>query len=401
MTPVTAVALDLPLPLELADEVRRRMLFVSSEILGFDLVVEDERVVGVNVSTVDRVDAEELSRKVNLLVDGDVRPQLPVPARVVWTSSQSRPGTREVFDELLRAGVAVRVGEGQVAIGGPLLALFRYFDRILVDLLTSRFTTEEYQYPTLIRTATLEAAGYVTSFPQNLFFVTRLHNDIDVYHEVQDRYGTTAIDEQLLRSCRSVDYCLPPTMCYHTFGQYRGRTVGEQGMRVVTALGKAFRYEAGYAATLERLWDFTIREMVFMGTRAEVLEARETVMAAVFELMDRLGLSGRCEVGSDPFFGGLDTPDRIWSQRMMELKYELRLSTGGDRTIAVGSFNFHNDLFGKDFGISHSGGGPVSSGCVGFGLERLVYAFVCQFGLDVEQWPSEVTDRITEGRVRQ
>jgi hypothetical protein len=56
------------------------------------------------------------------------------------------------------------------------------------------------------------------------------------------------------------------------------------------------------------------------------------------------GLSGRCEVGNDPFFGGSDTPDRISSQRIMELKHELRVSVGGDRTIAVGSFNFHNDL---------------------------------------------------------
>jgi len=161
---------------------------------------------------------------------------------------------------------------------------------------------------------------------------------------------------------------------------------------VVSALGKAFRYEAGYSMTLERLWDFTIREMVFLGPRDEVLAAREQTMTAMLQFLDDLGVAGWCEVGNDPFFGGDNSSDRIWSQRMMELKYELRMPVASDRSIAVGSFNFHNDLFGTAFEIMQEDGSPVQSGCIGFGLERLVYAFVCQFGADEQGWPESVRE---------
>jgi seryl-tRNA synthetase len=234
----------------------------------------------------------------------------------------------------------------------------------------------------------------MSAFPQHVMFVTRLHNDIDVYRGVKHAFDSTRLDERLLASCRNVDYMLPPTMCFHTFSHYRGRTVPRGGVHVVSARGKAFRYEAGYSMTLERLWDFTIREMVFLGTRDEVLTAREQTMTGMLQFFDALGVTGWCEVGNDPFFGGDDSSDRVWSQRVMELKYELRLPVGGDQSIAVGSFNFHNDLFGVGFGIMHEDGGPVWSSCIGFGLERLVYAFICQFGPDEQGWPEPVRDAV-------
>lgn len=364
------------------------MLFVSSAITDFELVVGGGAVTGVTVYSTEPLDLAVMTRKVNAVIDNDVRPQVVTPAKVIWRSPVRREVAEGTFEALAEAGAVTETGEGQVAIGEPLLMLFQYFDGALVGMLTSSFAARQFQYPTLIRAQTLERAGYVKAFPHHLLFVTRPDNDIDVYRDIRETYADAPLDSRLLTHCRNVDYCLPPTMCYHTFSQYQGRTVGADGIEVVTARGKSFRFEAGYSATLERLWDFTIREMVFMGTRDEVLQARELVMSKTFALMEALGMSGHCELSNDPFFGSADTADRIGSQRMLELKYELRLPVGVDRTIAVGSFNFHNDLFGRAFGIEHSTGEAAWSSCVGFGLERLVYAFVCQFGLDRRHWPA-------------
>jgi seryl-tRNA synthetase len=386
----THVELRPPIPLTLAEEVERRILFLSSDIVDFALVTSAAGVTGVTVYSTGPLDTAAVTRKVTTALDNDVRPQLATPSKVVWRSPVSREVAEGTFEDLARAGVVLQTGEGQIAMGEPLLELFRSFDRALVDLVKSGFAVRQYQYPTLISTATLQTAGYTTAFPHHLLFVTRLHNDLDVYRDIQNTYTDAPLDERLLRSCRNVDYCLPPTMCYHTFSQYSGRTVGSDGPQVVTALGKSFRFEAGYATTMERLWDFTIREIVFLGTRDEVLAMREQMMAMVFDFLQELGLSGHCEVSNDPFFGSADTSDRIVSQRMMELKYELRLPVGTGRTVSVGSFNFHNDLFGQAFGIEHSEGGPVYSACAGFGMERLVYAFLCQYGLDQRHWPPGV-----------
>jgi seryl-tRNA synthetase len=397
---MTHIELADGVPIGLAEEIERRLLFVSSDITGYELITDNDAVTGVVLRSDRPADAVELARKVNLVVDTEIRPLLVTPNKVIWRSTAQREVAEGTFDALAASGLVTEAGEGQVALAEPLMRLFDYFDRSLLGVLQARFAVTQYRYPTLIRASTLRTAGYVSAFPQHVMFVTRLHNDIDVYRNVQDEFGGAQgaqLGERLLASCRNIDYMLPPTMCFHTFSQYRGRTIARGGVHVVSARGKAFRYEAGYSRTLERLWDFTIREMVFLGTRDEVLSAREQTMEAVLRFLDGLGVTGLCEVGNDPFFGRDDSSDRVWSQRMMELKYELRLPVGGGRSIAVGSFNFHNDLFGTGFGIAHEDGGPAWSGCIGFGLERLVYAFVCQFGADEQGWPQAVRDAAGPG----
>jgi seryl-tRNA synthetase len=393
--PSAHIELAAAVPVDLASEIERRLLFVSPDISGYTLVTDDAAVTGVVLRLGRPADAHELARKVNLVVDTEIRPLLVTPSKVIWRSSARSEVPAGTFEVLLASGLVTEAGEGQVALGDPLIRLFDYLDRSLLGVLRDRFTVTQYRYPTLIRTSAMETTGYMSAFPHHVMFVTRLHNDIDIYRDVKDAFGTP-LEERLLASCRNVDYMLPPTMCFHTFSQYRGRTIPRGGVHVVSARGKAFRYEAGYSRTLERLWDFTIREMVFLGTRDEVLAARERTMTAALQFLDGLGVTGWCEVGNDPFFGGTDSPDRVWSQRMMELKYELRLPVGSGRSIAVGSFNFHNDLFGTNFGIMHEDGGPVWSGCIGFGLERLVYAFVCQFGTDEQGWPEAVREAVRD-----
>lgn len=396
----TRVELHTPIAEALAPEIESRLLFVSADITGFELETADAEVRGVTLRSAVPLSADEVTEKVNRVVDSDVRQQWATRAKSVWTSPHERTADEETFALLEQAGAVTEAGEGQVAVGEPLLSLLVYFDQAVKRILGQDFAPREYRYPTLISTSALAAGGYFASFPQHLMLVTRLHNDVDVYQGFQKSYGDAGLDPTVLDSCRNVDYCLPPTMCYHTFHQYKGRTLEADGVHVVTARGKSFRFEAAYATTLERLWDFTIREIVFMGQREEVLAARELFMRKIFAFMEELGLSGTCEVANDPFFGGSDTSARIWSQRLLELKYELRLAVAPGRTVAVGSFNFHDDLFGQKFGIDYGGEGTVRSACVGFGLERLVYAFLCQYGLDSDGWPAAVRQGVgTQGDV--
>ncbi|MFI5727002.1 hypothetical protein [Streptomyces cyaneofuscatus] len=386
----TRVDLHTTLPGELAEEVERRLLFVSAEISGFQLIVENGAVVGAVLESDAPLDRASLAEKINRVVDGDVRDQRTTLPKVVWTSPHEHTTEEGTFELLHRSGMVGAARDGLVALGEPLLSLLDHLDNAVKGLLRQDFAPVEFRYPTLISTQAMEATGYLASFPHHLMFVTRLHNDIDVYQEFQRSHEERGLDSTVLDSCRNVDYCLPPTMCYHTFDQYRDRTLPAEGLHVVTAKGKAFRFEAGYATSLERLWDFTIREIVFMGEREEVLAARRRFMQRTFAFIEDLGLAGFCEVGNDPFFGGPDTSTRIWSQKLMELKYELRIPVAPERTVAAASFNFHDDLFGEKFGIGYGPDATVRSACVGFGLERLAYAFLCRHGLDVDAWPASV-----------
>jgi hypothetical protein len=81
-------------------------------------------------------------------------------------------------------------------------------------------------------------------------------------------------------------------------------------------------------------------------------------------------------------------------QQMLPLKYELRLSVDPDgRSVAAASFNNHEQHFGKAFSILLPSGGYAHSGCVAFGWERWVIAFVNQHGPDEESWPDVVRSK--------
>jgi hypothetical protein len=393
-----AIALDPPLPAPLRGELERRLYFVSDEIVDFTLGTDGGAVDGVVLRTHAPASTDDLARKVRAIVEQEVRPQRVRDAKTVWEVAPAQPIEPDTYERMVAGGIAAEAAEGQVTLGEPMLALIDYLDRELRAIAVERFGAVEYRYPTLIPVAVLQRAGYVGAFPQYLMFVTRLHADLDVYREFLDEAARVDdVAELLLDRCEPPDLCLPPTMCFHTYHQLRERTLPAPSL-VVTSVGKSFRFESRYRKGLERLWDFTIREIVFLGPRPFPDEARRRFMRDTIELAERLGLAGRCELANDPFFAGDDVVTRTWSQQLLELKYELRLHVDDARTIAVASFNFHEGFFAGGFEIGGAGGEPVETGCVGIGLERLAYAFVCQHGLDERAWPIDVRAHASPGR---
>jgi seryl-tRNA synthetase len=383
------IELERPLSADLAAEFARRVFFAASSIVDFEFVGDDSGVTGMIVQTAKPEPTEDLARKLGVVLRNDVLSQLVREPKVVWRSKEQKEVSPGTFDRLVEQGIAFEAGEGQVALGEPMLSLMDDVDRAIRQIVLGEMGGLEYRYPTLMPAKTLYRCGYLTSFPQYLMFATRLHSDIDVY---QDFLASTReaqeLDPKVLENCAGVDYCLPPTMCYHTFNQFAdGRLPA--GLAVVTARGKSFRHEEKYRVGLERLWDFTIREVVFMGERESVLANRERLMSRVLNLADELGLVGRCEVANDPFFGNADGAVRSSSQRLLELKYELRLDVGQGNTIAVGSFNFHDQMFADAFALTDPQGQTLYTACAGFGLERFAYALVCQYGADVSAWPAK------------
>ena len=133
-----------------------------------------------------------------------------------------------------------------------------------------------------------------------------------------------------------------------------------------------------------------MREIITVGTPQVVESVRRNLMARVDAWMKELRLDGNIEVASDPFFTR-ESRGRLLMQQLLPLKYELRLrmdKTG--RTVAAASFNNHHDHFGKAFRIGLPGEESAHTGCVAFGWERWVIAFVSQHGADPRNWPVTV-----------
>jgi seryl-tRNA synthetase len=262
---------------------------------------------------------------------------------------------------------------------------------------------QERDYPSLIELNTLSRAGQLRAFPQLLAVVGRFHDDeprsavearLDIPRPNEPQSSnagdfTTTGNSQL--PIRNSGYAVTPAVCYHAYAEHARRTLGSHPT-VLTMRGRCHRVEREGFLPLERLWEFTMREIVVMGSRDDVEDARQSLIARVTDLVRQCDLDGSIVMAADPFFAAASSGARLL-QRLGALKYELRLLLDRDgRSTAVASFNHHQDHFGRSFGITQSNGRPAHSGCVAFGLERWLLALSAQLGTDERSWPPRLRE---------
>jgi len=239
--------------------------------------------------------------------------------------------------------------DGRLSLRNTAAGLCRWFSGQFLQMATDA-GAEEYRFGSAIARATLAHAGYFEAFPD----------------------GATLIADEGSGS----DYCLSPAVCYHAYEQFAGQRFDRPV--TITAESPCFREADRKAGGAGRLWEFTMREVVFVGASAWVAARRDEWMSRISGCAASLGLDGSLEPATDPFFGASGRGKRLL-QQVKGLKYELRLAAGRD-SLPVASFNLHETFFGERFAMTLSDGTDAHSACVAFGLERWVLAFLEQHG---------------------
>jgi hypothetical protein len=293
-------------------------------------------------------------------------------------------------DPLLATGAIVKLGEGQFALTGTALDLLDYFDTSVKEI-GNEFGAQEYRYPTIIPIRAMQRIQYLRGRPECLNFVSHLREDIDVIDAFsRDAPGMT--DRAEVNGRAETDCLNSVAVCLHAFHQLQDHDLGDRAIRI-GAVGKCMRYEAGNMRSLRRLRDFTMREVIAMGTESEILMFRKRAFARMTERLAEWGLASVVATAGDVFFTQAFAEQSVF-QKVFDLKYELRARLAPpDDSLAIGSLNDHRDFLGKGFGIM-AGGRPAHSSCLAYGLERCVYAFLAQHGMKQSNWPDAVARRL-------
>lgn len=218
--------------------------------------------------------------------------------------------------------------------------LFRFFESAFADIAKS-YKAADMLVPSIVHSSVLEKADYFTSFPDLAIPIKK-------------------------------DLFLNPAICYHVYESMSNKTIKKTELHTVQ--GACFRTEKEYE-DMKRMLNFTMREIVVLGSNKDVEKFRQDLMTDIQAFAARLKLAGAIEKASDPFFVSAANRGKILLQKLYPLKYELRLTVGPHESIAVASFNNHQDFFGKRFNITLKDGKPAHSGCVAFGLERWVFCY--------------------------
>lgn len=366
--------------------------------------------IGVGRAKLGRVEIDEASRRIvvetsdeaalaylDAFVEEMLRTQKKLRRRVLRETGHSPSYTGDIDAALAGTGEVYHLSDGLVGIRGRLLRLFGFFEREFEGL-ARRYDADENRYPVMIPTEILEEMEYFSHFPQQVTFCSHLPEDLPLLEalvrEIKEN-GQKLPDDFAGRLCHP-DAVLKPAVCLPCYPQQRGRVLPAGSDFALSMQNRVFRYESTNFRSLSRLWDFTVRDVVFFGGYNRLVELRHEVMAWAMDFCEELGLETRIQLANDPFFLDESRNKRLY-QRLGEAKYELvvPLPARGGEELAVSSFNLHRDFYTKTYDVTFDGGdASVESACMGFGVDRWMYGFLAQRGIDPAGWPDRVREAV-------
>ncbi|MFI7503198.1 hypothetical protein ACIBVL_32940 [Streptomyces sp. NPDC049687] len=227
--------------------------------------------------------------------------------------------------------------------------------------------------PPLLPVADLAVLDVYRNFPQ----LALVSSALDV-----DTVGAGQLEQEAVAgrfapgSLRPAGLALPSSACYGVYLHYRHRQVPQDG-ELVTLLGQCFRNEDHFDG-LRRLKAFRMREVVALGTPEQATAHLDRSARFLDALAGAIGLPLERRAASDPFYDRSGA--RAAFQQMVPVKHEYVY-----KGMAIASVNTHHAFFGERCSIALSGGGPVSTSCVGFGIERWLHALADHFDGDWSQ----------------
>ena len=310
---------------------------------------------------------------------------------VVHFRQERNPAPFDAWAALQERRWVTQVGPGHVVLRGPAARLQRVIESKVLETVAAHFAAEEEFYPSTIQASTLDRINHFTSFPEHVDFVSHLREDVDVLGEFARKCRDAGwASEHHDGAMSPVDLAICPSCCYHCYESMEGWKLDRPG-RCATMCVNCHRYEGGNLTTMSRLRAFHQRDVVWVGHPDYVRKARAEAEKILIQWAKDWELDCQFENANDMFFTA-DFSVKASFQRQQEAKRELRVLIPHEkRFISVSSSNFHAATFGRAFNITLDGR-PVTSGCMGWGYERWVYAVFSQFGLDSSAWPQRIRD---------
>ena len=362
-------------------QIQYAMSFASEDIESYEL--GDDGLLKIALKA--EADEEIVREKVDKLIDRYTDRRFGLKEVVHFKQERDLPVV-DAWSELLGRRWVSQVGQGHAVLRGLAARVYRCVDAKVLAEFAAHFRADEEVYPSTILCRTLDRTNHFTSFPEHVDFVSHLREDVEVLSKYADacrQKGWSA--DHHADGMSPIDFAIGPSACYHCYEAMEGWRLEKPG-RAVTVIADCHRYEAGNLATMSRLRAFHMREVVWVGHPDFARGSRAEADKLLVQWAKDWQLNCTYENANDMFFTD-DYAVKASFQRQQEAKRELRLRIPFEkRSISCSSSNFHAATFGKAFDIQVDGRNATSA-CMGWGVERWVYAVFSQFGFDPARWP--------------
>lgn len=335
----------------------------------------------------DKEKAENMFEKVIKICDS-------LNKETIYSQAPITPFSQDSMSILTEDKDVIRVTDASYVMQGLMLHLMRFFDRYFLAYAQSLNAVEQY-YPVRWPVDLFKKIDYFKEFPQNILLISGVKKENSSLAAVADKFKkeNDFSSIELSDSFDHADTALGTSTCDPCY--YVLSNSDNLGNNVYTAMNKCFRNETTSGDSLERLKEFSMREIITVGDLDFVLETRDRFVNFAIEFVKLINIDVRIETANDPFFTN-DSILKSFYQRSVNSKYEILAKVNYlNKYLAVGSINWHGNYFGKIFNAKSKNGTSMFSSCLAFGLERLVFVFLSQYGMDKKKWPEEFTEKYT------
>ncbi len=338
----------------------------------------------------DRVDPDEIKKKIKMLI----YISQSIEKDIVYEHESDKSYEEDPTTYLMLSGDVKKISDGMFLFQGAFLRVVQAIDKYLYRQADSLKAVEQ-EYPILWPVELYKNINYFKEFPQHVILCTTVKSDYISKKKFADKYDKTKdyqkiqLDSDFLSS---PTYGLGSSVCDCCYFALENRTDNEN--KYYTTCNKVFRNEILETGGLDRLINYTVRDIMAVGEKEFVLYARQCFLDIAVKFVKDMELDCKIESANDPFFSNESVVKNVF-QYASKLKYEIlaRIPHLGKR-IAVGSINLHLDFFGKSFNIRQEDHSVSHSACMGIGFERFAYALFAQYGHDVSTWPKTILKKL-------
>ena len=369
-----SITLSQPVDPELLERIRFFLPYLCDPILSLEIVSGAKPEI--RYTCAEQSDSALIEAMAHALLGTQEKsePLNPHPARAVFDNrTASCSCSHDILPELLSGDHLIAFGPGQYGMGNLFLKTFKYFERECYRM-TLKQNPQEFVYPNLIPRDLMEHTDYANDQGRGYTWFT-----------------PSAPGDPLAAGVpvETPEHLGKPAVCLHCYPHFKQRAIDEPV--TITTQGRCYRYEGTDQFSPDRLWEFIMRETVYIGSPVFVRDSLKAIETLTTGWMQSLGLRAWVEAADDPLQA---SGASFAASENIPVKWELRIALPASGTsLAAASFNYHADHYSQPFEISE-GGQPAATGCAGFGIERLTWGFLAQNGLDTAKWPEAVRQEL-------
>lgn len=305
-------------------------------------------------------------------------------------------------DMLNRGWLKRGVGRGQWIHGPQITRLFRTFEQIVFEELVKPLGFDEMIFPKFVMWDVWKHSGHAKAIYPEIYYVcapkTRdpeYWEDVIDYYKVTHEVPTELLKEKITEPIGGMCYAqCPPAWTF-----FQGQTIANESIpvKIFDRSGTSHRYESGGIHGIERVDEFHRIELVWIGKPDQVVGIADMLHEKYMKIFtDILELKWRKAWVTPWFMAQEGLVGLAAEKRVGTTDYEAPLPYRGKEGewLEFQNLSINGDKYPSGFNVKLQSGEEIWSGCSGVGLERWTAVFLAQYGLDEENWPESLKNRI-------